>query len=97
MIVRILDGGQYELGEHELEELEGLDQQLNEAIEAGDQARFDEVLASLIAKIRQGKELPASTIVPSDLTVPHEGASLEELRHLLSSEDEGAQAVTEGA
>jgi hypothetical protein len=97
VIVRILGGGQYELGEDELGELEQLDQQLNEAIETSDEARFSEVLATLIARIRQGKEVSASTIVPSDLTVPHEGSSLEEVRHLLSSEDEGAQAVTEGA
>jgi hypothetical protein len=97
VIVRILGEGQYELPAEELAALENLDQQLNSAIEAGDEGRFDAVLAELTAKIRQGRELPASTIVPSELTVPHEGSTLDELRRLLSEEDPDTEAVTEGA
>lgn len=97
MIVRILGEGQYELRDEELAPLEELDHQLNTAIEGGDEGAFHQALEGLIAKVRQGTELPASTIVPSDLTVPSEGSTLEELRRLLSEEDAGAEAVTEGA
>ncbi len=97
MIVRILGEGQYDLPEEELQELEALDHQLNEAIEAGDTTRFSTVLAELLDRIRKGEELPASTIVPSELTVPSEGSTLDEVRQLLSGEGSGAEAVTEGA
>jgi hypothetical protein len=35
----------------------------------------------------EGKPVAADRFVPSDLTLPHEGASLAELRELLASED----------
>jgi hypothetical protein len=44
----------------------------------------------LAEKVRSaGTALDAGKIVSSDLTVPHEGASIDEVRHLLASEDAG--------
>lgn len=97
MIVRILGEGQYQLPEDDLPELERLDHQLNEAIEDGDEAGFARVLGELIVKVKSAKALEASTLVPSDLTVPHEGSSLAEVRDLLAEEAEDAEPVTEGA
>jgi hypothetical protein len=90
MIVRILGEGQFEVQESEIGALEELDASLAAAIEAGDEEKFTTVLASLAEKVRSaGTALDAGTIVSSDLTVPHEGASIDEVRHLLASEDAG--------
>ncbi|MGO9195918.1 MAG: PspA-associated protein PspAA [Acidimicrobiales bacterium] len=98
MIVRILGEGQYELPDDSLPSLEVLDAGLNAALEAGDDAGFELALQALVDKVRgSGRPLELTTIVPSDLTVPHAGATIEDLRKLLASEPEDSQAVTEGA
>jgi len=88
MIVRILGEGQYDVVDYDMGALEELDAKLAAAIEASDEDAFTGVLTTLAEKVRStGTAVDASTIVSSDLTVPHEGASLEEVRHLLASED----------
>ena len=87
MIVRILDLGQFEVAKESLAELEALDAKLLAAIEAGDESAFGLALQALISAVRaQGTPLDPTTIKPSDLTVPHEGATLSEVRELLNSE-----------
>ncbi|MHB1988098.1 MAG: PspA-associated protein PspAA [Acidimicrobiales bacterium] len=98
MIVRILGEGQYELPDDALASLEELDRQLNAAMESESEEGFEKVLGALLAKVRDtGAELSTSTLVPSDLTVPHEGSSISDVRELLASEDETTETVTEGA
>lgn len=94
MIVRILGEGQYELPDTAADSLEQLDRELLEAMEAADEERFAGVLDQLLGRIRgDGKPVDAETIVPSDLTVPDEGATLEEVQQLLASEpDDGTDA-----
>lgn len=88
MIVRILEEGQYELPDAELESLEGLDARLSAAIDADDGETYSTVLEELLQKIRtSGSPVGASTIVSSELTVPHEGMSLDEMKRLLASGD----------
>jgi hypothetical protein len=90
MIVRILGEGQFELDESEAASLADLDKQLLAALEADDEPSFHKVLAELVDKVRsQGTPVPADRFVPSDLAVPHETASLDELREFLASEDVG--------
>jgi hypothetical protein len=90
MIVRILGEGQYELDESEVAALGDLDKQLLVALEAGDEPTFHHVLSQLVSRVRaEGKPVGADRFVPSDLALPHEGASLEELREFLASEDAG--------
>jgi hypothetical protein len=80
--------GQFEVPDAEIGALEELDAKLAAAIERNDGEGFSEVLTALAEKVRStGTGLDPATIVSSDLTVPHEGASLEEVRHLLASED----------
>ena len=51
---------------------------------------FRDVLTALLHKVRsEGTPVPSDRFVPSDLTLPHEHASLAELRELLASEDAG--------
>lgn len=84
MIVRVLDEGQYELDEDAVARVEALDATLSQALSAGDEAWFTRALASLLAEIRSsGRRLDPATIVPSDMAVPSEGSSLEEVRALL--------------
>ncbi|MGO8875546.1 MAG: PspA-associated protein PspAA [Acidimicrobiales bacterium] len=88
MIVRILEEGQYEVPGAELEALEALDAKLAAAIEADDAESYSEVLSQLAARVRtSGTPLDASTIVSSELTIPNEGTSLDEVKRLLASGD----------
>ena len=88
MIVRILGEGQFELEDSQAASLEKLDQELLAALEANDEPTFHDVLTRLVQSVRsEGKPVPVDRFVPSQLTVPHESASLAELRAFLSSED----------
>lgn len=85
MIVRILGEGQFEVPEATGEELERLDAKLNAAFDAREEEIFGTLLDEIGALIRSdGKELDATEIVPSDLTVPHLGSSIDDLRRLLT-------------
>ncbi len=62
-----------------------LDASLEEAVERQDEQAFETALHALLAKARElGTELPADTIEPSQLILPREGATIEEVRSLLS-------------
>ncbi len=88
MIVRIMDEGQYEVSESSLARLEELDEKLNAAIAADDDSAFADTLATLINDVRSsGTPVGPEVITPSNLTLPHEGASISEVRELLNSED----------
>lgn len=90
MIVRILGEGQYELDDGMTADLDRLDAELNTALEGGDDAGFDRVLTELAERIRSsGRPLEPDRIVPSDLTVPAAGSTIEEVQKLLTSEDLG--------
>lgn len=87
MIVRILGDNPYELDESEGDAVNRLDEAVGAAIDSGDTAQFDTALAQLIAHIRSvGRAVPPDDLRPSDLVVPHEGSSLDEVRALLASE-----------
>ncbi|MFZ0170414.1 MAG: hypothetical protein WAL04_01915 [Acidimicrobiales bacterium] len=86
MIVRILEEGQYEVPDSELASLEALDAELSAAIEANDAESYSEVLSQLVERIRSsGTAVAPSTIVTSELTIPNEGTSLDEMKRLLAS------------
>jgi hypothetical protein len=88
MIVRILEEGQYEVPDSEIGQLEDLDAKLAGAIERNDTEGFSEVLDQLAERVRTtGTAVEPNTIVSSELTIPHKGASLQEVKHLLASED----------
>jgi len=89
MIVRILGEGQYDVDESHLSALEDLDAKLNSAIENGDDGAFRTYLDQLISLVREHGAIGPERFVPSELTVPHEGSSLHEVRELLTSEDPG--------
>ena len=87
MIVRILGEGQYEVGEGDVSNLSALDEVVDRALADGDEAAFARALAELTEAVRRvGQLLDASEILPSDLVLPHEGASLAEVHALIESE-----------
>jgi hypothetical protein len=87
MIVRILGEGQLELPESAAEELNQLDAALEAAVERNDEAAFRPALAALLAKVRQvGSPAEADDLRPSELIIPRQDASMDEVRKLLADE-----------
>jgi hypothetical protein len=87
MIVRILGEGQLELPESAAEELNRLDAALESAVERNDEAAFRPALAALLAKVRQvGSPAGADDLRPSELIIPRQDASMDEVRKLLNDE-----------
>lgn len=87
MIVRILGEGQLDVPDAALDDLNALDDELQQACEAGDEARFGGALNALLARVRQlGTPVPDETLVPSELVLPSADAGLAEVRDLLGDE-----------
>lgn len=88
MIVRILGEGQFEVDDELLPEFEELDAAVFHALEADDEKAFHAALAKVAKAVHEsGKAVAAEVILPSDLVVPREAATMEEVRELLASED----------
>jgi hypothetical protein len=87
MIVRILGEGQLELPDAAAEELNRLDAALESAVEQNDEAAFRPALAALLAKVRQvGSPADPDDLRPSELIIPRQDASMDEVRKLLTDE-----------
>ena len=87
MIVRIATEGQFELDQTDYEAVNELDSQAVEAVEAGDEARFREVFAQLIAMVRdKGRKLGDDELVHSDVILPPEDTDLEEAKQEFTGE-----------
>lgn len=87
MIVRILGEGQYDLSEDAVSTLNDLDAKVESAIEASDQASFDEALAQLLDGVRTaGVPHEAESLDPSDLILPMADATLAEVKDMLSGD-----------
>ncbi len=85
MIVRIMGEGQLQLPDGAVDELNHLDADLEAAVDKQDEAAFGTALHALLEKTRElGEALPEDAIEPSDLILPREGATIEEVRDLLS-------------
>jgi len=90
MIVRILNEGQWEVGEDKIDRLNELDAEVEAAVEAGDEERFAPALHVLLDAVRHdGVRLPDDTLHDSDLILPPADATLDEVRALLADTDEG--------
>jgi hypothetical protein len=78
------------VGQDQLDELNRLDDAVQAAVEAGDRESFSRALAALITGVRTaGSELPADFLGPSDLVLPGPDSSLEEVKELLSTSEQG--------
>jgi hypothetical protein len=66
---------------------ESPDTELETAVERGDEPAFKAALTGLLAQVRaQGSPLPPDTLEPSDLILPHQDSSMDEVRKLLTDE-----------
>ena len=86
MIIRIMGEGQLRLDDSAVDELNKLDVALESAVERGDETAFSAALGELLVRARQlGTPLPVDAIEPSDLILPRDGATIEEVRELLGN------------
>ena len=87
MIVRILGEGQFRVDDAAAAELNQLDADLETAVEHSDEAAFADTLTRLLAQVRaQGSPLPPDILESSDLILPHQDSSMDEVRKLLTDE-----------
>jgi DNA-binding GntR family transcriptional regulator len=82
VIVRISTESQYRLPEDAADELNELDNQVVEAVEAGDEDRFHELFEQLIDLVRRaGQPLEEDALEESDVIIPPPDLSFDEARH----------------
>lgn len=87
MIIRILGEGQLRVDDAVADELQAFDSDLEAAVEHNDQAALSAALSALVNRARSGgTPLPADSLEPSDVIIPHEGATLDEVRKLITDE-----------
>ena len=87
MIVRISGEGQYNIDDAATAELNRLDSELEAAVNRDDETAFTAALHGLLDQVRaQGSPLPSDTLEPSDLILPPEDASMDEVREMLTEE-----------
>jgi len=90
MIVRILNEGQWELGDEAVRSLNSVDDELEKAVVANDQERLTATLGSLLDQVRDsGRVLPDDDLRDSDLILPAADSTVDEVRALLSESSEG--------
>ncbi|WP_030022053.1 PspA-associated protein PspAA [Streptomyces monomycini] len=88
MIVRIMGEGQVKLDDAHFVELNKLDDELLDEMESGDEDGFRRTLsgALLDAVRRLGTPLPDDSLEPSELILPSEDATLDEVKQMLSDD-----------
>lgn len=87
VIVRILGEGQVQVADKHLPALNELDGRLEAAVNAGDESAFRSALGALLEKVRAvGTKLPDDSLEDSDLFLPPEDATVEEVKELLGEE-----------
>ncbi|MGW6984093.1 PspA-associated protein PspAA [Streptomyces sp. NPDC054932] len=87
MIVRIMGEGQVELADSHFIELNKLDDELLAEMENGDEEGFRRTLGALLEAVRRlGEPLPDDALEPSELILPAQEATLEEVREMLSDD-----------
>jgi hypothetical protein len=87
MIVRIATEGQFNLPGAYIDPLNDIDNELVEAVEAGDRAGFSELLDRMLALVREhGTPVPVDELVESDLMLPAADLTLEEAQVLFVGE-----------
>ncbi|HEY2489042.1 MAG TPA: hypothetical protein VGI37_06035 [Streptosporangiaceae bacterium] len=86
MIIRILGEGQFRVDDATAAELQALDVGVESAVERNDQGALTAALGALLGRARQGTPLPPDSLEPSDVIIPYEDATIDEVRKLLTDE-----------
>jgi hypothetical protein len=84
VIIRIMGEGQYDVADAEMDALQGLDQQLEAAVDGSDEVEFRRALVALLDRVRQvGTKVPDAELDASDAILPGPDAHVDEVRALL--------------
>jgi hypothetical protein len=87
MIVRILGEGQLHVDDSAASELNELDAKLEATVERNDESGFKPALDELLGRVRSiGRPAEPGALEPSELILPGEGATMDEVRQLLSGD-----------
>jgi hypothetical protein len=87
MIVRILGQGQLAIDPAAKDELNALDAKVEAAVNASNEEAFRTAFCALLGRIRElGEPLDDAALEPSDLILPDEDATIEDVRKLLSDD-----------
>jgi hypothetical protein len=87
MIVRISSEGQYNLPGSFIDQLNEIDNELVEAVEAEDQAAYEVLLKRMLDLVREhGSPVPVDELVESDLILPEPDLTLLEAEELFIGE-----------
>ncbi len=87
MIVRITNEGQYNLPGSYIDDLNQLDNDLVEAVEEEDEAKFQELLSRMLGMVREnGSPVPVDELVESDLILPEPDLTLLEAEEMFVGE-----------
>ena len=87
MIVRIATESQYRIPDEDAARLNELDNEVVKAVEAGDEARFNELFQEMLSLVRNdGSLLDGDELVESDVIIPPPDMTFDEARHEFSGE-----------
>ena len=87
MIVRIATEAQYRLDDEVAERLNALDNEVVAAVDAGDEAAFNERFAAMIEFVRhEGRELGDDELEESGVILPPSDTTLDEAAHEFTGE-----------
>ena len=87
MIVRIMGEGQVEVDDAEIDGLNALDNELQVALEAGDEDLYHQALTALTDRVRAvGRPVSDDELFPSDIVIPAHEVSLSDVRELVGDE-----------
>ncbi len=87
MIVRISSEGQYNLPGSFIDQLNDVDNELVEAVEAENQADYERLLKRMLDLVRDhGEPVPVDELVESDLILPEPDLTLREAEELFVGE-----------
>ena len=87
MIVRISSEGQYNLPGSYIDQLNEIDNELVEAVEAENQASYETLLKRMLDLVRDnGEPVPVDELVESDLILPEPDLTLREAEELFVGE-----------
>jgi uncharacterized membrane-anchored protein len=90
VIVRLMNEGQYRVGEQLLERLNALDDEAAAALERNDETALDARLDEMWGLVRsEGEALPPDDLSASDVLIPPSDLTLEETRALFAGDGSG--------
>jgi hypothetical protein len=87
MIVRIATEGQYHFPDEDADRLNELDNEVVDAVEAGDEERFHTAFAALLELVRSdGTPVPDDVLEESDVILPPPDLTFAEAGHQFTGE-----------